>query len=148
MGRREKLIAAITAVVALLGVACGGGSADDTTKTTFTAHLTGDQVAPGPGDDDGTADVTITTGEEPGTICYAYSTSFVDQPTSVVIGTGGVGDFGATVVTLASGPQGSPGGCVQGVDEAIIRGIKLMPQTYYVQIDNAAFPEGAVRGQL
>jgi hypothetical protein len=132
----------------LLLCACSSEGDDATEKTTLSASLTGAQVAPGPGDEDGSGDATITIGEQLGTVCYAYSVHFIEPPTAVKIGNGNPGDFGATLVTLASAPQGSPGGCVTDVDQAIIRGIKLLPASYYVEIDTASFPEGALRGQL
>lgn len=157
MGRRKKLIVSTigrgrwVALVALAAAftACGGGGGEGVgEKTTLTAHLTGAQVAPGPGDEDGTGTATITFGEQPGTICYAYSVQFIDQPTGVKIGNGNPNDFGATIATLAAGPQPSPGGCANGIDQAAIRGMKLLPASYYVEIDTSTFPEGALRGQL
>lgn len=129
-------------------VSCSSGGSDESDKTTLAARLTGQDVAPGPGDEDGTGEITITLGEQPGTICYAYSTKFVDQATGIKLGNGNPGDFGATLVSLATGPQGSPDGCATGIDEAVIRGIKLAPESYYAEIDTSSFPEGAVRGQF
>ena len=146
MGRRQRLIGAVTAATLALG-ACGGGEAP-AEKTTLTAQLTGAQVAPGPGDEDGAGTATITFGEQPGAICYAYSVQFIDAVTAVKVGNGNPGDFGATLATLASGPQPSPGGCASNIDQAAIRGMKLLPASYYVEIDTASFPEGALRGQL
>jgi hypothetical protein len=115
---------------------------------TLHAQLSGAQVAPGPGDEDGTGTATVTLSQQPGTICYAYSAQFIDQVTAVKLGNGNPNDFGATVATLANGAQGSPGGCAQGIDEAVIRGVKLLPNGYYFEIDTGSFPEGALRGQL
>ena len=135
-------------VVGVAATACGGGGGTEPDKTTLAAQLSGAQVAPGPGDNDGTGSATITFGEQPGTICYAYSVQFVDQVTGVKVGNGNPNDFGATIATLATGAQPTPGGCVSGIDQAVIRGMKLAPGSYYVEIDTSAFPEGALRGQL
>lgn len=135
--------------VALAAAACGGGDdAADTNKTTLTARLSGAQVAPGPGDEDGSGTATITFGEQPGTVCYAYSAQSIDGVTAVKLGNGNPGDFGATLATLSTGRGSSPGGCASGIDDAAIRGMKLLPESYYVEIDTAGFPEGALRGQL
>ena len=142
------IVLALAAALCALGACGGGNSGGDTGKVTLFARLSGDEVVPGPGDQDGTGEIKVTMGEQPGTICYSYTTQFVDQATAVKLGNGNQGDFGAALVTLASGPQAPHSGCVEGIDEAIIRGIKLSSAGYYVEIDTASFPEGAVRGEF
>ena len=51
------------------------------------------------------------------------------------------------VVTLAPPTNGTSTGCAT-VDRALAKAIKLHPENYYVNIHNAAFPGGAIRGQL
>ncbi|MGQ0484529.1 MAG: CHRD domain-containing protein [Hyphomicrobiales bacterium] len=69
---------------------------------------------------------------------------------------GGVsGINGAILVTLAPPPVapafGNPGassGCVSGVSSTLVAAIRSNPTAFYINVHNAGFPDGAVRGQL
>lgn len=52
------------------------------------------------------------------------------------------------VVALAAPTGGSSSGCVSDVDRDLARAIIVNPDDYYVNVHNAEFPAGAVRGQL
>ena len=51
------------------------------------------------------------------------------------------------VIDLTSAVTGGAR-CVSGVDPALIREIRAHPGRYYVNVHNAEYPGGAVRGQL
>ncbi|MBI2861424.1 MAG: CHRD domain-containing protein, partial [Chloroflexi bacterium] len=51
-------------------------------------------------------------------------------------------------VPLSPPTTGSFSGCAEGVDPALIQAIITSPENYYVNVHNAEFPAGAVRGQL
>ena len=54
---------------------------------------------------------------------------------------------GAVVVDLTGSVTGGAR-CVSGVDEDLVRAIRRHPWRYYVNVHNAPYPGGAVRGQL
>ncbi|GAA0615306.1 hypothetical protein GCM10010174_36340 [Kutzneria viridogrisea] len=111
----------------------------------------GDQELAG-GDPDGGA--TAQFDAEGGAVRYSLTWSGVGQPTKGHIHKGGPGVDGDVVVDLFAAPNGLPGsitglaGSVTGVPEAIAHGIENSPARYYVNLHNAEFPGGAVRGQL
>jgi hypothetical protein len=114
---------------------------------TLSATLTGAAEVPGPGDPDGsgTAQVTIDVGHQ--TLCYQLTVSNIATPTAAHIHRGPVGVAGPVVVPLAAPVHGSSSGCLT-VDRHLLSDILNRPAEYYVNVHNAEFPDGAVRGQL
>ena len=52
------------------------------------------------------------------------------------------------MVGLTPPSAGSSSGCVEDVDRTLIKDIIQNPDNYYVNVHNAAFGAGALRGQL
>ena len=107
------------------------------------AVLTGEAEIPGPGDADGggTARVTINPGKDQ--VCWDLTLSTIATPTVAHIHVGDATTAGPPVVTLD--PIAS--GCASPGDE-LTSAILANPAGYYVNIHNADFPDGAIRGQL
>jgi hypothetical protein len=112
----------------------------------LTATLTGG-VQPSPGDPNasGTATVRINPGLT--RLCYTIKTRKLPNPTLAHIHVGAAGTTGPPVVTLRVPTKGSVSACTP-VDRKIARAIVGNPGGYYVNVHTAAFPAGAIRGQL
>lgn len=115
------------------------------------ASLTGAKEVPGPGDRNGHGRARIVLKRD--RICFTLSWRRIAAPTAAHIHEGDRRTAGPVVVLLFSVPDGlqAPvhrvGGCTQ-VDRKLIREIRRDPRNYYVNIHNADFPAGAIRGQL
>jgi hypothetical protein len=112
-----------------------------------TAKLTGAAEVPGPGDPDGSGTVQVTFNPDKGEVCYDMTVAQIDEATAAHIHEGAVGKDGSVKVALDAPKTGSAKGC-KTADAALIKTIMANPADYYVNIHNAAFPKGAVRGQL
>ena len=119
----------------------------------LTATLAGTNEVPkvGAPNGKGTAILTITrpaTG--PGQICFQLTVSGITLPASAAhIHAGAAGVAGPVVVPFAApDATGKSSGCTSGVSPALIEQILTEPATFYVNVHNADFPAGAMRGQL
>jgi len=112
-----------------------------------TAKLTGAAEVPGPGDPDGSGTVQVTFNPDKGEVCYDMTVAQIDEATAAHIHEGAVGKDGSVKVALDAPKTGSAKGC-KTADATLIKTIMANPTDYYVNIHNAAFPKGAVRGQL
>ncbi len=111
----------------------------------LTATLTGAAEVPGPGDADGTGRITLTLSA--GKICYELAVSNIGNATAAHIHSGAADVAGPVLVMLKAPEAGSSKDCVALEKEKIFDIIKN-PGNYYVNVHNADFPDGAVRGQL
>jgi len=130
----------VLAILALASIAADGGRK-------FTTTLTGAAEVPGPGDPDGTGTATVTLNHGQGTVCWEITVSGIDAATRAHIHEAPLGVAGPIVVPILEPGIGSLSGCTE-VDRELIKDIIQHPEEYYVNVHNAAFPAGAVRGQL
>jgi hypothetical protein len=112
-----------------------------------TARLTGAAEVPGPGDPQGSGTVQITLNPATNEVCYELTVANIQEATAAHIHEGAVGKEGPVKVPLDPPKTGSVKGC-KSADAAVITAIIQDPSGYYVNVHNAAFPKGAVRGQL
>jgi hypothetical protein len=136
----------LAAAAALLLFAYGSLSADNNQRP-LVATLTGAAEVPGPGDPDGSGSATITVSRSTNQVSYSLSVANIDAATAAHIHRGVAGVAGPVVVTLSAPSAGSSNGTV-GIDAALAKALFTEPWKYYVNVHNAEYPGGAVRGQL
>jgi CHRD domain-containing protein len=147
--RKLVLLAVAAALVVTGGLSFAGVSGDDGDR--LVAELSGAEEVPGPGDEDGTGRAKVTLGEDEA--CFKIRWEDIGAPTAAHIHEGEEGVAGPIVVPLFVGTSPLPdtitkvAGCAPA-DPAVIDAIEDDPGAYYVNVHNADFPGGAIRGQL
>ncbi len=133
-------------VLALVAVATAFSPALAAGPVTIKVAMTGAVEIP-TGDPDGTGTASVTIDPAKGQICYTLTAAGIDTATMAHIHKGAAGVAGPVVVPLDPPATGSSTGC-KPVEPAVITAILAAPSDYYVNIHTAAFPKGALRGQL
>lgn len=113
----------------------------------LSTALSGAAEVPGPGDPDGSGEAFMTLNHGQGEICYQLSVNDIAPATAAHIHVGPAGVAGPVVVGLIAPTAGDSSGCAS-VDRDLIKAINHDPSNYYVNVHNATFPAGAIRGQL
>ena len=113
----------------------------------LTATLTGAAEVPGPGDTDGSGTFKATFNAGQDQICYELNVSNIAAPTAAHIHSGGSTVAGPVVLTLKTPVDGSAKECAT-LSKEQVKSIIQKPGEFYVNVHNAEFPDGAVRGQL
>jgi hypothetical protein len=113
----------------------------------LTATLTGAAERPGPGDPDGSGNITITVNPGQKRICFELTIAGIDAPTAAHIHIAPVTSPGPVVIPFTAPPLGNSSGCVDVTSRQAAQLI-AKPSAYYFNVHNAAFGPGAIRGQL
>jgi hypothetical protein len=137
------------AACGLAAISLAGAASAQTAQAgrPLTAQLTGPAEAPKPGDPDGAGEASVRVNPGQNQVCYELSVSNIDAATMAHIHKAPAGEAGPPVVTLTPPGSGSSTGCAT-VTRDLAQDLIQNPQAYYVNVHNAAFPSGAVRGQL
>lgn len=115
----------------------------------FITMLSGASEAPGPGDPDGFGFAFVRLNKKQNQVCYHIRVQGIALPASAAhIHEGQKGEPGPVVVGL-NPPDGSgrSSGCTT-ISHELLKQIRRNPENYYVNVHNAPYPNGAVRGQL
>lgn len=115
----------------------------------LTTTMTGANEVPGPGDSDGTGTARVVVNYGQKRVCYELAVANIAAPTAAHIHQAPVGVAGPIKVPL-SAPSGNPAtssGCVD-ISAELAKAILKNPTGFYVNVHNADFPSGAIRGQL
>ena len=115
----------------------------------LVAVLRGANETPVAGDPDGSGTATLRLNPGHGQICFSLSVAGITQPsTDANIYQGASGVSGAFVVALVPPTTtGRSEGCVAASHDLLIA-MMSNPSAYYVNVLNAEYPYGALRGQL
>jgi len=112
----------------------------------MTVQLRGAAEVPkGDPDGSGTAKLTLNPGQ--GQICYELEVKGIGTANAAHIHAGAAGQAGDVKVPLQTPSEGSAKGCAT-VDRELVQQIMDKPADYYVNVHNAEYPDGALRGQL
>jgi hypothetical protein len=145
MSRSFVVPIALAAALALV-VATAGSVAAST--TVFVTELTGESEVP-IGDLDGSGVAVVRLDPDTGEVCWTYKVRDVAPIAAAHIHIAPAGAPGPVVIPFA-GADATSGvsiGCTMA-DPALVSAIVSNPSGYYVNVHNADFPTGALRGQL
>lgn len=111
------------------------------------ATMSGPAETP-PGDPHGAGTASFKVDPGKGQVCYDLRVSNIATPTMAHIHKGAPGVAGPVAIPLKTpDATGKSSGCAQA-DPTVLSEIVQNPSAYYVNVHNAPFPGGAVRGQL
>jgi hypothetical protein len=140
------LLAGAAALLAAAIPALAAETMGDGGRKVWTT-LSGAAEVPGPGDTDGYGAFAARVNPGKNEVCYTLTVGRIDTATAAHIHRGASDVAGPVAVALEAPADGSSEGCVT-VSNALAMALVKDPQDYYVNVHNAAFPAGAVRGQL
>lgn len=129
-------------------------SAMQAAEQPFIAQLAGANEVPGPGDTDGAGAATISFDVIDGTdteVCWDLTYSGIATATMAHIHTGAAGVAGGIVVDFQEFGKAPGATSFSGCDvypTTSVQPIIDEPGAFYVNVHNADFPAGAIRGQL
>lgn len=135
----KRLFFPVFVVLALFTLAVGGAPR-------VTSLSGAEEVPAADPDGSGFASIRLNVGQQ--RVCWELSVSDIAPATAAHIHVAPAGVNGPVVVPLSPPTSGFSSGCAEGVDPVLIQAIIDHPEQYYVNVHNAEFPGGAVRGQL
>ena len=132
-------------MLATVGALAFGSATSSGADPGFWTSLTGAAEVPGPGDPDGrgAALLHISSTE----VCYKLGVAKIAPATAAHLHVAPAGVAGPVVVALQAPTSGASIACAT-VSPALSSAIIANPANYYVNVHNAEYPGGAIRGQL
>jgi hypothetical protein len=146
---KRSILIAVAAVAFLLPTSAA--SAEDGGRP-ITVQMTGAAERPLPpegrgGDPDGTGTATFRVNPGQGEVCYTLAVQNIEAATAAHIHRAPPTAAGPIVVHLNAPTNGRSSGCAP-VSRALAKELIQTPEAFYVNVHNAPYPAGAVRGQL
>ncbi|MGD9895309.1 MAG: CHRD domain-containing protein [Dehalococcoidia bacterium] len=148
MRTRLSLGLVLALVLGSLALAPNSAVAQSPAPTLLRAKMLGTAEVPGPGDPDGLGFASVTVLADQRQVCYTLNVVNIATPTAAHIHVGGPTVAGPIVLPLETPARGSISACATNVDAALIARLISNPSNYYVNVHNATYPNGAIRGQL
>ncbi len=139
--RRSVRVVTLAMVGALAFAVPASSGADPA----FWTSLSGAAEVPGPGDPDGLGAALLHISSTQ--VCYKLGVVKIAPATAAHIHAAAAGVAGPVVVALQAPSSGASKACAT-VTPALASAIIANPANYYVNVHNADYPGGAVRGQL
>jgi CHRD domain len=134
-------------LVAAAAAATAASPLSAQTAARLSANLTGAAEVPGPGKTNASGSAVVRVNAAQRRVCYTVNFRNIPNATMAHIHAGARGVAGPPVVTLnRAGPRAFEG-CTR-VGRQLARDLVDRPRQFYVNVHSAAFPDGAVRGQL
>jgi hypothetical protein len=149
MTRKQSFVLSFvaSASASLVATAALAGAGLDAGLRRFSADLTGAAEVPGPGDADGKGKAILELDPAHDRLCYKLRVEGIDEATMAHIIKGAAGVAGVAASKLEPPAKGASGDCIQIAPE-LTQGLMKKASDYYVNVHNAAYPNGALRGQL
>ena len=150
--RSSKLIVAVLALgVATLAIPALSAAGNKAVEV--EAKLKGSNEVPGPGDNNGKGQIQVFLKAKKEKVCFDLEISKLSGASAAHIHKGGPEDAGPIKVLLfeADPPLAGDGaydGCAKDIKKKLIKRIGNNPEKFYVNVHNADYPDGAIRGQL
>jgi hypothetical protein len=132
-----RVVAALALVLVI-----GAGTATAAGGRPYHIELLGANEVPTPGDPDGSGTALITVNPGTRTVCWWIEVTGVEPIFAAHIHPGAAGVPGGILVPLSP-----TSGCTT-VSRDIALDLIRDPESYYVNVHNAPYPAGALRGQL
>ena len=140
MRKRTIVLAALVAAVVVPAIALASMNA------VASAKLTGKAERPA-GDPNGSGLVVLKLTKKTGKVCWTFSkVKNIGKPTAAHIHQGKAGKPGPIIIPLGAAYKAT--GCTIAPKKHDVGEILEYPNRYYVNIHNAKYPAGAIRGQL
>jgi hypothetical protein len=140
----RRLVLLGVSLLVVTAVVAGAGAARAEVPQRQTG-LTGSAESPGPGDGNGRGEFTWSLDGE--RLCYLLSVKRIDPAAAAHIHRGRQGVAGPVVVELAAPAPRASAECLD-LSTAVAKSLRKNPGRFYVNVHNASFPDGAIRGQL
>ena len=142
----RHLLLAAGAALAFSGCETVEEDVTETVGNRFVAQLSGAQEVP-PADPDGTGMARISVNDASNRVCTDLEVRMIDNVTAAHIHRGAAGTNGPPVITLDPPDDNDSDDC-DDADDALVDEIRANPSAFYVNVHTAAYPNGAIRGQI
>ena len=142
-----KMIIPAALIAAVIAAPAFAGNMNQDGGRKLSTALSGAMEVPGPGDPDGTGTFSATVNAGQSKVCYTLSVAKIDPATMAHIHRGVAGAAGPVVTALKAPAAGTSMACAV-VTRELAKELIANPAGFYVNVHNAIYPAGAVRGQL